>query len=184
VTCLIKFTLKKMNIKLFFILLLTIILSITLSCSGSKANVVQQNYPQTNAKVSEKIAYDSLLAKQLGADDYGMRSYVMALLKPGPNRTDFDAAELKELQKGHMENINRLAEEGKLILAGPFYGGKSSYSGIFIFNVKTIDEAEALVNSDPAIAAGSLDVELSLWYGSAALMIIPETHQKVALKNP
>ena len=50
-----------------------------------------------------------------------MRRYVMAFLKTGPNRPA-DSATAVDLQKAHMENINRLAEEGKLVLAGPFLG--------------------------------------------------------------
>ena len=69
--------------------------------------------------------YDSLYAEQLGADDYGMKTYVMAFLKAGPNQ-DIDSLTQVELGRGHMDNINRLAEEGKLVLAGPFYDNPDS----------------------------------------------------------
>jgi uncharacterized protein len=54
--------------------------------------------------------YDSLLAARLGADDYGMRKYVMAFLKSGPERSQ-DAEEEARIQKAHMDNINRMAKE-------------------------------------------------------------------------
>jgi hypothetical protein len=62
--------------------------------------------------------FDESLAKELGADDYGMRKYVIAFLKKGPNRT-IDSIKAVALQKGHMANIGRLSKEGKLAIAGP-----------------------------------------------------------------
>lgn len=127
------------------------------------------------------VVYDSLYAQRLGADDYGMRQYVMAFLKSGPNR-DQAPEEEAELQRAHMENIGRLANEGKLILAGPFLDD-TELRGIYIFDVQTIEEAEELTQSDPAIKAGRLVMELHPWYGSAAVMEINEIHEKIAKIN-
>ncbi len=122
-------------------------------------------------------SYDSLTASKYGADDYGMKKYVMAFLKKGPNR-DLTKEESIKLQNAHMENIGRLAEEGKLILAGPFFGD-SDLRGIYIFDTQSLEEAKELTNSDPAIQAGSLSMELHEWYGSAAVMAIPGIHDKI-----
>jgi hypothetical protein len=44
-----------------------------------------------------------------------------------------------------MENIQRLAKEGKLALAGPFSTkNERDYRGIFIFNVKTKKKPKTL----------------------------------------
>jgi uncharacterized protein len=129
----------------------------------------------------DKVSYDSILAKKLGADEYGMKKYVMAFLKKGTNR-DQDSATVAEIQKGHMANINRLANEGKLIVAGPFLDD-NEIRGIFIFNVETIEEAAALTNTDPAIKSGRLSLELHPWYGSAALMQVSDTHKKLSKKS-
>jgi len=123
-------------------------------------------------------AYDQKLAKQLKADDYGMKTYVMAFLLSGDRVQEYSQEERTEIQKGHMANINRLAENGKLILAGPFIDGKEK-RGIFLFNVSTKEEAEALTNTDPAIQAGVLKMELIEWYASAVLQLLPEAHKKV-----
>ena len=133
------------------------------------------------AVLLEEIAYDSLLAQQYGADEYGMKKYVVAFLKRGPNRSK-DSTEAAQLQKAHLENINRLAKEGKLLLAGPFFGD-GELRGIYIFDVQSIDEAKKLTETDPAIQKGSLVMELHEWYGSAAVMAIPEIHKKLEQVN-
>ena len=121
--------------------------------------------------------YDAALAAKLTADDMGMRTYVMALLKAGPNR-DRPREEAQRLQAAHRANINRLATEGKLILAGPF-ADDGVLRGIYIFDVPTVAEAEALTRTDPAIQAGQLVMELHPWYGSAALMMVNEVHATI-----
>lgn len=128
-----------------------------------------------------KPVYDSILAKKLGADDYGMKKYVFCILKTGPSNIT-DKAKKDSLFAGHMKNINRLAEEGKLAVAGPFMKNDRNYRGIYIFNVATIKEAEELTLTDPAIKAGVFIVELTEWYGSASLMATPEIHKKLEKK--
>jgi len=56
--------------------------------------------------------------------------------------------------------------------------------GLFILNVATVAEAQELANSDPAIGAGIFTVELTPWYGSAALMATPDIHKKIAKAQP
>ena len=64
-------------------------------------------------------AFDPKLAASVGADDHGMRSYVLVILKTGPNKVPA-GAERDEMFKGHFANMKRLAAEGKLAVAGPF----------------------------------------------------------------
>ena len=130
---------------------------------------------------TETFVYDSTLAAKLGADDYGMRKYVMAFLKAGPNR-DQDSTTAAELQRAHMDNIVRMADEGKLAVAGPFLDG-GDLKGVYIFNVSTVEEAKALTETDPAIKAGRLVMELHPWYGSAATMMVNDWHKKVQKKG-
>ena len=130
---------------------------------------------------SKNPQYDAQLAQKLGADQYGMKTYVMAFLKAGPNRPK-DSVAQAQLLKAHLKNITRLAEEGKLILAGPFMDDQP-IKGIFIFNVTTIEEAKKLTETDPAIQAGSLVMELHPWYGSAALMETVGIHKTIQKNN-
>lgn len=167
-----------------FILLVAATL-ILASCNTS----TEQNLPEPTTDTSMETTnldenatgFDAELAGKLGADDYGMKKYVMAFLKAGPNR-DRTEEEANELQRQHLDNIHRMAEAGKLIIAGPFLDD-GEIRGIYIFNVETVEEAQALTETDPAIQAGSLIMELHPWYGSAALMQVNEIHQKVAKKK-
>ena len=125
--------------------------------------------------------YDSLLAKKYGADDYGMKQFIMAFLKSGKNILT-DKAEEDRLQSEHMKNINKMAEDGKLVIAGPFMD-KQSIRGIYIFDVRTLEEARELTSTDPAVKAGVLEMELHPWYGSAALLEINNIHNKIQKKS-
>ena len=131
---------------------------------------------------SDQPAYNAELAKQLGADEYGMHRYVMALLKAGPNR-ERDKETAAALQRAHMANIQRLADEGVLVLAGPFFDG-GELRGIYVFDVDTVEEARKLTETDPAVKAGSLVMELHPWYGSAAIKSINDLHKKIAKQAP
>ncbi len=134
----------------------------------------------TNAQNTEKPSearYDADLAKQLGADEYGMRSYVFCILNTGKAKID-DPEKSNEIFRGHFANMARLANDGKLVLAGPFMEGAPK-RGMYVFNVTTIEEAEALVKTDPAVQAGVFEYELTKLYCSAALMKINELHGKI-----
>ena len=62
--------------------------------------------------------YDKKLADSLGGDDYGMKSYILVILKTGENVIT-DKKITDSLFRGHMDNINNLAKNGKLVVAGP-----------------------------------------------------------------
>ncbi len=110
-----------------------------------------------------------------------MKQYVMAFLKEGENRS-LDSAARAALQIAHLKNIIRLADEGKLIVAGPFLDDQP-VRGIFIFNVSSIEEAKKLTETDPAIKAGVLIMELRPWYGSAALIEAMRLHKIIEKKS-
>ena len=124
-----------------------------------------------------KEKYDSVLAKKLNADEYGMKNYVFVLLKPGSN-TSVDKTTEDSLFHGHMNNISRLANNGSLVLAGPF-GKNDLYLGLFVLNVSGFEEAKKLLETDPAIKAKLLDPQMFLWYGSASLQEISKIHSKI-----
>ena len=130
------------------------------------------------SQAQEKPKYDEALAKKLGADNYGMKMYVLVILKTGSN-ISATKAQTDSLFKGHMANIDKLAKENKLLVAGPLGRNDKQYRGIFIFNTKSLEEARAWLATDPAISSKLLDAELFNWYGSAALPEYLPFHDKV-----
>lgn len=127
---------------------------------------------------TENPKYNKALADSLGGDEYGMKPYVLVLLKTGSNKTT-GKLKIDSLFKGHMANINRLVGEGLLTVAGPLQKNEESYRGLFILNVKTIEEANKLLITDPAVKEKLLDAELYVWYGSAALPLYLKSHELV-----
>lgn len=148
-------------------LLAGLLFSVLLACAAHAQD--------TGEPASEK--YDAELAQKLGADEYGMRSYVFCILKTGKTKIE-DPQKSKEIFAGHFSNMARMAKEGKLVLAGPFVEGAPK-RGLYIFNVTTIKAAEELVKSDPAVKAGVFEYELTKLYCSAALMKVSEIHSAV-----
>src|ERR1051325_2022065 len=88
--------------------------------------------------------------------------YIFGLLVRGPKWTKEETGATKKIQEGHPANINTLAEAGKLVLAGPFEDGWER-RGIFIFKGDSLEEAQALTGTDPAVMAGRLKIELHPW---------------------
>lgn len=139
------------------------------------------NEEQVAVEPKKGNEFDQNLATELDADDYGMKHYVIAFLKKGPNQNQSEE-EVKRLQRAHMDNIGKLAEQRKLVVAGPFMDD-TDLRGIYIFDVETVEEAEALTKTDPAIQAGRLVMELHPWYGSAALIKTAEIHKTISKKE-
>lgn len=91
-----------------------------------------------------------------------LQTAYLAFLTRGPKWTPERTPESAEIQKAHMANINRLAETGKLVIAGPF-GDNGQLRGIFVFKVASLEEAKELAATDPAVKAGRLALDVHTW---------------------
>lgn len=141
----------------------------------ASAGAAGQEAPPTAAP-----QYDAELAKSLGADERGMRSYVLVILKTGPNKVTDKEARAKMFQ-GHFANMERLAGEKKLVLAGPL-DGVEGRRGIFVFATPDIEQAKTYVATDPVIVNGEMVAEYHKLYGSAAMMMLNDIHGKIQKK--
>lgn len=150
-----------------------ILLLILLIISASGSAQAQNSNPE----------YDSTLAGKLGSDEYGMKRYVLVILKSGSN-TNAGKESTGKIFRGHLDNINRLVKAGKLVVAGPLGNNDKTYRGIFILNVATKEEAETLLETDPAIQEKLLGAELYEWYGSAALPEYLKVADKIWKQKP
>jgi uncharacterized protein YciI len=124
--------------------------------------------------------YDAELAKSLGGNDSGMRSYVLVILKTGPNKVAEGPARTKMFE-GHFANMQRLAAEKKLAFAGPLDGALGR-RGIFIMATPDIEQAKNYVATDPVIVSGEMVAEYHKLFGSAALMMVNDVHNKIRKK--
>jgi len=136
-----------------------------------------------NPALAQDPVFDQELADSFGADEYGMKSYSFVILKTGSVKVE-DAERKQELMRGHLDNISRLAEAGKLVVAGPFGKNDLDYRGMFILTTPSIEEVRQMLETDPAIAAGVFDVEVIPWYGAAALGAYLEVQKKITRTNP
>lgn len=102
--------------------------------------------------------------------------YAFVFLETGPRASELDPTETRELGALHQQNIGRLGQEGVLLLAGPFGPQRSepNWRGIYVFDVRTVEEAVALSETDPAVAAGAFALDTHLWRTDADLARVRE----------
>lgn len=134
---------------LYFILFIT---SIITACSNEHPK------PELSTTVPEK--YD--LNKDTSVYSGEMKRYWLVLLRKGPHR-DQDSLSRVKIQAAHLANINRLAKEGKIIMAGPI-GAESDIQGIFLMNCKDSSEVESFVKTDTAVITGRLVMQYYPWW--------------------
>jgi uncharacterized protein YciI len=121
---------------------------------------------------------DEALAASLGANENGMRGYVLVLLRTGPTRVP-DGPERTRMFEGHFANIGRLAAEKKLVTAGPL-DGVDGLRGLFVLATTDIEEAKRYVATDPVIINGEMVAEYHAFFASAALMALNDIHKRIS----
>jgi uncharacterized protein YciI len=87
---------------------------------------------------------------------FGQNPYVLVVLNKKPDAEKLSDEESKKIMGGHMNNMDRLAKEGKLVAAGPFEGG----GGIFIMKTASVDDAKQWISTDPGIQAKRWSVDV------------------------
>ena len=92
----------------------------------------------------------------------GTMTVYLAFLVRGEKWTPGETPENQAIQKAHLANIGRLAEMKKLVVAGPF-GDDGTLRGIFAFRVASLEEARTLAETDPAVKAGRLALQIHPW---------------------
>jgi uncharacterized protein YciI len=113
----------------------------------------------------------------IGPGGFEMTTYYVALLYRGPKWTPEETVETRAIQDGHMANIQRLAREGKLLLAGPF-ADDGDLRGIFVFKVGSMQEAQEIAATDPAVKAGRLRLDIHKWYSAKNITVTARSSPK------
>jgi len=112
-------------------------------------------------------------------------SYVMAFLVSGNSASEMTPEMRQAIQAAHMENIGKLADEGKLVIAGPF-GHPSpddSMRGIFVFDTGDVVKAREWTATDPAVKAGVLGMEMAVIRTETKLERAIELYREQLAKN-
>ena len=108
-----------------------------------------------------------------GPDEYEMATYQVAFYRKGPAWTPSTTPEHQKLQSEHMAHIGKMADTGKLIIAGPFTDN-GDLRGMLIFRLDTLEEARALAEQDPAVKAGRLVLEWHPWFAARNITVTPK----------
>lgn len=100
-----------------------------------------------------------------------MATYYVVLLRRGPAWTSAVTPETSAISKGHMDNIQRLQDAGKMVVAGPFLdqSGDRALTGLFVLRAESAAEAKTLTENDPAVKAGRFVYEILPWMAPATL---------------
>jgi len=104
-----------------------------------------------------------------GDTTFTMKRYVFMMLDSGGTKSK-DSIEAAKFQEKHMAHLNKLAEDGKLIMAGPFEGG-GEHRGLLIFDVESVEEALELEGEDPSVKSGRLKMNAFYWWGAKGTIL-------------
>lgn len=127
--------------------------------------------------------YDEALAKKLGADEFGMKKYVIAFLYRGDPVSEYSEVKRSEIQKGHMANITQTSR-----------GRKDGFCRVIFLEIKkrevysfspseVLKRPKVLTESGLAVKAGVLKTDQKEWNGSASLGMVVEISEKIAKNN-
>lgn len=119
--------------------------------------------PSTERAQQQQTQPAPVKKDESGMPQFDLEEYQFGLLKRGPKAGTGSKEEAERIQEGHMANIRKMAEMGKLLAAGPM-DDNGDLRGIFVFRA-TRAEAQALTAEDPAVKAGRLKLELFSWMG-------------------
>jgi uncharacterized protein len=116
-------------------------------------------------------AFACLVAAQDRKPQFEMTHYVVGFFHKGPNwRPPSRPMKRAACRKRIWRTSKRLAEAGKLIVAGPF-GDNGDLRGMLIFKLESVDEARKLMDADPTLKAGRLTLDLHPWFAAAGLRV-------------
>lgn len=134
----------------------------------------------TLAYAEEKAPSPPPAAPKLPPD---MTIYYFCLLTRGPKAGQGTREELAAGQAAHMANIQRLADMGKLLIAGPFMD-RGDWRGIFIFKCSSLEEAKALAAADPLVKDNRLIADVRPWLTMKGNIRDPEFPAPPAAQTP
>lgn len=113
-------------------------------------------------------------------------NYTFVYLLSGPKSGTRPPEERKAIFTGHMSNMKRLADDGTLLIAGPFSNpSNSAWRGLFVFSTPDAEQAMTIGQSDPGVQAGEFALECHPMSGPAwiADAVRNDTRWKESIKS-
>ena len=92
-----------------------------------------------------------------------LESYTFVLLRRGPRAAEYGEAELQEIQAGHVAFLERMRDEGHMLLSGPFTEQDDETKRGFSLYRTGVEETRRLLHDDPALRAGRMSAEVMTW---------------------
>lgn len=87
---------------------------------------------------------------------WGQTDFTFVFLNKRTDKEELPKEQLDKIMEGHMANIQRLAKEDKLLVAGPFDGG----GGIFVFKSNSVEQVKDWLATDPGVQANRWNIEI------------------------
>lgn len=132
--------------------LLVAFIVILISCNDTSTHQVSGNDTVIGKNETDTMQYGE------------MKKYWLVLLKKGTNRSQ-DSAVRSRIQAAHIANIDRLAAEKIIIMAGPMgHEYDHDLRGIFIMDAPDSATAASHIITDSAVITGSLRFEIHPWW--------------------
>jgi uncharacterized protein YciI len=94
-----------------------------------------------------------------------LATYFVVFLRPNPTRKPIAQTDGERLMAAHMANIHKMADDGLLAAAGPMDDTPTTISGLFLFTVRSMEEAVKVAQADPTVVAGRNTVDVHRWQG-------------------
>ncbi|WP_375766247.1 YciI family protein [Archangium gephyra] len=109
------------------------------------------------------------------APQVDFEKHYLVILRRGPSWSPEVTPAVERIQSEHMAHLNRMADSGKMIIAGPFGEQQDpTFRGACLYKTETLEEARKLAEEDPAVKAGRLKVEIMAWYTEKGYMAFPK----------
>jgi uncharacterized protein len=138
----------------------------------------------TPAAPTAPAAKPAVPAAKPAEQKFEFEKHYLVLLERVPGAPKLEPAALEKLQAAHLAHLTRMAESGKLVLAGPFDEQDDvRMRGACIYRTATKEEAKAMAEQDPMVKAGRLQVEVLAWFTEKGYVAFPKAPPLEASKE-
>lgn len=102
-----------------------------------------------------------------------LERYTFVLLRRPADAPDVPEEDSDAIQAEHLAHLTSMRERGALAVAGPFDGQPDESWRGFCLYVTDLEETRALADSDPAVQAGLLAVDVFSWLTQKGAVSFP-----------